>query len=403
MKKTKESNKRNYDYQYDIGDKVGKITIIEKTRKIYGKNNRSFKAYKYHCDNCGNEDIIIESNLKKGVRCNVCCSHGNRKVKVGVNSILDTHPHLIDLGISIEDAKKYSAHTHKKIDVVCPICNTLIKGKTISVITRDLNIGCPKCSDGKSYGEKFMFNLLQELKEDFQTEVSFEWCEFYNEIKKKKQRGIYDFVIENKKLIIEIDGGFHRRNNTMNGISKKESLLIDSHKDFLALQNGYNIIRIEYKDNKYLIDENNLKYKLKKFLDLKNVDFKKIKAKSINSLVYLICDIWNEHKGNLSTNKIGTITKLDRSTVIKYLKKGNEIGLCNPIYDAKLETIKSGQTTVKTVRVEKDGKFIGIYKNHDEMYEFFKKNFNVELKRVFVRRVCLGYRNKYKGFSFKYV
>lgn len=403
MNKTKENNKRNYNYEYDIGDKIGKLTIIEKTRKRYGKNNRSFKAYKYHCDNCGNEDIIIESNLKKGISCNVCCSHGNRKVKVGVNSILDTHPHLIDLGVSVEDAKKYSAHTHQKINVMCPICNTIVRNKNIAVITRDLSIGCPNCSDGKSYGEKFIFNLLQELKEEFQTEVSFEWCEFYNEIKKRKQRGIYDFVLKNKKLIIEIDGGFHRRDNNMNGISKKEALLIDSKKDSLALKNGYDIVRIEYKDDKYLIDETMLKSKLKPYLDLENIDFKKIKMKSMKSLVVLICNIWSEHKGELSANKIASMTKIDRSTVIKYLKKGNEIDLCKPIYDSKLEIIKSGKMTSKTVKVEKDDKLIGIYKNHDEMHKFFLDNFKVELKREFVRRVCLGYRKTYKGFTFKYV
>lgn len=34
---------------------------------------------------------------------------------------------------------------------------------------------------------------------------------------------------------------------------------------------------------------------------------------------------------------------------------------------------------------------------------FFLDNFKVELKREFVRRVCLGYRKTYKGFTFKYV
>ena len=56
---------------------------------------------------------------------------------------------------------------------------------------------CPKCGDGISYGEKFMYAVLSYAGYDFETQHVFEWSKGENGLKGMKK---YDFYIPSERL-----------------------------------------------------------------------------------------------------------------------------------------------------------------------------------------------------------
>jgi len=113
------------------------------------------------------------------------------------NTITTTHPHLIKYIKNKENVYKYSYSSHKDIPMICPDCG-YEKEMNLNTLTC-FGFSC-RCSDKKSYPEKFIFNLFEQLlNNDFQTQLSkkfFKWCSNYR----------YDFYIDKIKCIIETHG-----------------------------------------------------------------------------------------------------------------------------------------------------------------------------------------------------
>ena len=92
--------------------------------------------------------------------------------------IIDVAPELIQYMQDINDAYVYSPKSNRRINTICPFCG-FKKTHTIANLYMS-GFGCPQCSDGKSYAEKFMFHILKQLNIDFKYEVThkhngFEW------------------------------------------------------------------------------------------------------------------------------------------------------------------------------------------------------------------------------------
>ena len=141
-----------------------------------------------------------------------------------------------------EEAKQYMANSNKKILMKCPDCGNT-KMIKIYQLKQTHSISCP-CNDGFSFPEKFFLSLLNQTNLEYEFQKKFDWCIFYNPYKNKKMTGRYDFYIKSLNLIIETDGGWHKKDNKLSGQSKEESLFIDNEKDKLALINGINVVRI---------------------------------------------------------------------------------------------------------------------------------------------------------------
>ena len=96
------------------------------------------------------------------------------------------------------------------------------------------NKGCSMCHN-KTEGI-----LLKLLKENFNCKIihnrGFDWC-------KKKGKLRYDFIIEDLKCIIELDGLQHF-NQVWNWSPPEEQLENDTFKNEKALENGYSMIRV---------------------------------------------------------------------------------------------------------------------------------------------------------------
>jgi len=319
----------NY-FKLDIGqflkDSKRNLIITGKEYRI-DKNNKRLKWYKYKCNKCGwTEGWISEVkvlNCKQGCS---CCQ--GRTIVQGINDISTTAPWMIPyFQGGIEQAKQYTHSSHKKIIPICPYCGKL-KDKEIQIckLYSRKSIACI-CGDGFSYGHKYIYNILKQLNLKFKSNETLEWCKFYNPYKGKECVGEYDFVLENDKLIIEVDGSLHRKNNPRSGMKKEESEFLDHEKDRLAEENGYYVIRIIYEDEKMEIKSYILNSKLVNIYDSSLVDWLECEDFASKNIVKLVCDYWkNERKCNENTESIGSIFGISGRTIRSYLNKGNKIG-----------------------------------------------------------------------------
>ena len=319
-----------------------KITTIN--RKEGYKENQ--KWYKYKCNKCGYEGWIIEGSLLTNNQGCSCCK--GLTVVEGINDIPTTAPWMVKyFQGGYDEAKLYTKSSGQRIIPICPDCGR-IKDKPMdidNIYTRH-SINCT-CGDGISKPQKFIFNLLEQLNINFETEKVFNWCVFprYNNIK-ELQQGRYDYYYKfnHKEFILEVDGEQHHKEKGKNSkfTSLKEQKYIDNMKDKLALENGYEVIRINCKEsNLKFIKQSILNSKLNELFNLSIIDWLKCEEFALSNRVKEACDLWNS--GIESTKEISKIMKLDSSTINHYLKQGNELGYCN----YKTTSIKKKENIIK--------------------------------------------------------
>lgn len=402
--------KRTEDFKYNIGDTFvdsnRDIIITQKERRkiITSKQIHNEKVYKYHCNICGwNNGWMSERQILNGKRC-ACCS--NSVVVEGINDIPTTAPWMVDyFPGGYEEAKRYTKTSSKKIFLKCPECHRITKNKfQISYLYYNHSIGCI-CSDGYSKPAKYFFSVLSQLQlmniiSDFEIEKRYDWCIFYNPFKNKECYGIYDFVIEDFNLIIEIDGGFHRTDNNLSGESKEESIFKDNEKDKLAQKHGYKIIRIsDYKD----IKENIIRSQFGEIFDLSNIDWEKSLEDSCSNYVKRICDIKKQNP-NFTTQNISDLTHFCKNTIITWLKVGNELGWCK--YNSMDEWnktkfgVKNNKSIWKKIICLENGI---IFDSVNACSRKSKDVFGINISESFLSLVCNNKRKYARGYHFKFI
>ena len=211
--------------------------------------------------------------------CPVCA---NRVVLKGVNDLWTTHPHIAKLLTNLNEGYEIVVGSTSKKSFTCPNCNTPILQKVIDVTKRGY-ISCKACNDNISTPNKIMYHLLSQLDIEFETEKSFDWG-----VNKDGNKVKYDFFVEDKNIIIEMNGlqhylrPFHEDSRTL-----KEEQENDLLKRKLALSNGienYIIIDARFSDYEY-IKNNILDSELSQILDLSNLDWVAIFRDSLKSFV----------------------------------------------------------------------------------------------------------------------
>lgn len=358
-------------------------------------NARTKIKVRHNCKKCNyHEWEITPNNLLYGYGCPVC---SGKVAKLGINTIWDTDRWMVDLGVSESDAKKYTHRSKNKIFIKCSNCG---KKKRIQIanIYNNKSIGC-SCGDGKSYPEKFVLNLLEQLDVDFKTEYSPEW------VKPKR----YDFYIKDNNCIIEANGLQHYKESfiTLGGKVLKEEQANDKFKKETALTNGINhYVELDCREsNLEWIKNSILNSELANLFDLSKIDWLQCAEFANKNIVKEICDYWNNKQEDETTSDLAKIFNLEKSTVNKYLKKGIELGWCN--YDPKEEMRKSvsknGKNNGKKVEIFKNGKSLGVFESCSGLERQSKKLFNTKLLAFFISQVCREIKSQYKGFTFKYV
>ena len=278
-------------------------------------NNKSY--INYRCKKCGFEGHVRADALYKYRPCRNC--EGNGRVEYGVN---DFYTLKSDIAGHMEDqelAHKIGPNSHQDVWFICPDCGERFINKPCNTIKNGLS--CPACSSGRSYPNKFMFNILKNVGIDFKNEFSDSWTEGY----------LYDFMfkIGDNKYLIEMDGAFHFCDNSKSGMRVEDAMLIDKHKDTIANVNGYDVIRIDCNyvniNKRYrYIKTNILNSKLSSLINFSMVDFDLCDILSQKSDFIRICEIYDSGVHNI--NKICEIIGLSDTSVIRHLKRSEEIG-----------------------------------------------------------------------------
>lgn len=366
-------NKYTNEYRFKIEDIVRTLKILEKIKIPY--KNSYVRGYKYICLKCGNIDNINEYNLKNTSSCNVCTG---KKVLKGINDLWTTHPHVAKLLKDKNRGYELSKGSSKKEIFICPDCGY----EKLSCINDVVNQGfsCKRCSDNVPYPEKFMFSILNQTNLKFITQLNRNTCNW-------SQNKRYDFFIPSLNCIIETHGLQHYENNNGIWCNPKLQKQNDRIKEKLAKENGieHYIVIDSRKSNMEYIKNNILNSKLAELLDLSKINWIKCHEYACSSLVKQACDLWNS--GIKSTVEIGKIMKIARITVIRYLKLGVSLKLCD--YDSKKQMRESGKNQGGKMR-----KNI-VCVNTKEVYKSA-----MEVKKILnIDNTCVGYCCKGKQKS----
>lgn len=241
------------------------------------------------------------------------------KIVRGKNDLWTTHPNIASMLVNPEDGYNLSSHSHKKSDFICPCCNTINYNRVVrNVVNRGFNCCC--CSDGISYPERFIYNLLKQLNVNFLRDTTLSWSGMKR----------YDFYVEDKSLIIETHGIQHYSEQAQFSNrdikSEKEN---DRIKKEMAIENGIiNYIELDCRYSNFsYIKDSVLNSDLVSIYDLLSVDWDAIEIDSMKSNVIRACELYNS--GIKSTSQISKLLNLDLSTVIDYLKRCTDVGLCD--------------------------------------------------------------------------
>ena len=319
-------------------DKMGKVLspkdISYSSNGLDGKKGFWFKCLK-HPEHKPEQKSV--NHFTAGQQGSMLC--------IQCNSISVTHPHIVKFFVNEEDAYTHSIGAINKIPMKCPACDF---EKEISIYNFvNQNFGCPRCSDGISYPEKFLFNVLEQLLDkDFKkqlTKTTFKWCGEYR----------YDFYIG--KLIngiIETHGKQHYEEIKRWKSSLEKIQENDIMKEKLAKENGiseYIVIDCRYSTIEWI--KNSIMNRdpirpdqpcLAELLNFQEEDINWLKCHEFacNSLIKKVCDYWDKENKNITT--IADKFKISTTTVRKYLKQGNKIGWANyiPSKKNKIEATK---------------------------------------------------------------
>ena len=152
-------------------------TYGEKGIDLYwGTNNKSdpFKVRKATRDKCWfkcevhGEYYVDCGNFYFGQRCPYCSSKEIRPYMNDAYSLLPED--VIKTVKEKENLIGVAKNSKNEVTVVCPNCSN---EKTVTVSSlANHGLSCNKCSDGFSYPNKFMSNLLEKLKIKYITEYS---------------------------------------------------------------------------------------------------------------------------------------------------------------------------------------------------------------------------------------
>lgn len=346
--------------------------------------------YKVECLDCGYTYFISRGKLiSRKDKCSLC---SGRVVVKGINDLNTTRPDLVKYLKNKTDGELYSKGSNKKILCKCPKCG-YDKYMSVSNLSHH-GFYCNICSDHISYPNKCFINILKQIEVEFIPEYSPSW------IGKKR----YDFYLEKYNLIIEADGGQHLDKNDFM-ISFEEQNRIDRYKDFMALKNGIKLIRIDCSQSDIDFIRNNIfQSELNDILDFSKVNWNKVEEFALSNLLLKACELKKEN--NLyTTSEIGGILSINQSTITRWLKIGNKLGLCK--YNVKEESSRNGKRKHhefdKPIEIyDINNNFILECDSIKNAMEISEEKLGKYISRASISKCCNGHINSCKGFIFKF-
>lgn len=336
----------------------------------------------------------IPSNLTRGHGCPVCAG---RVVIKGINDMLTTCPEVEPFLVYKEDGYLYTKGSHKHINFKCPYCSNTRKLEIKSVTSQGFS--CPVCGDGISYPNKFARGFLKQLNlDDLQFEYRPDWADKYS----------YDNYFKYKEYayILEMDGMFHYKDNTMSGMTKEEAQGIDDIKDALAKQNNITVIRIDCrKSDPFFIEENIRSSLLNKLFDLNVIDWKLCNQYGNENLIKKVCDFYQLNKAKYSRKEVCEFFSIGTDTFSRYIKIGNQIGwVKDDINKSLLAAIHNKNPKAKHVLIRDvvSNELLFAFKSINLCIKYFDNVLNIKLNMNGIRYAINNKDGVYKGYKFEY-
>ena len=257
----------------------------------------------------------------------------------------DVRPDIFDMIKDKHLHEDIASRCIDQIEFICPRCGNVVKQIVRNVVQRGLS--CKRCGDGISFGEKFIFNILDQLNLKFSTHIKFPWS----------NNRVYDVCVYDDllkcKYLIEIHGAQHyqRGFECVGGRTYLEEVANDVYKKQLAMENGFNeytYIVIDCREStvEYIKNSvcNNMFFKQ---YNLDSVDWNLCIQNATSSYAIRAQQLWEDgHK----MKEICEILKLCSVTVCKYLKNGAKNGTCSyTVEEAHRRSWKKGGATRRTL------------------------------------------------------
>jgi len=213
-----------------------------KPKKVFKCADR--RRFKFKCDKCEHN---FEMNLKgitmQGHWCSYC-SHQKLCENIECKMCLDNSFASVERSKFLNDKninpRMLFKSTNKKFDFDCDVCNETFPSSLSGVTNR---VWCPLCVNKT---EKILFDKLVEKYSSLKRQYKVDWCKNIRHLP-------FDFVIEDRKIIIELDGKQHFE-QICKWQSPEKTREIDIYKMKCANENDFSVIRILQKDvyfNKY--------------------------------------------------------------------------------------------------------------------------------------------------------
>ena len=205
-------------------------------RQVFKGSDR--KTFIFDCDKCPhNFEIILKSITTKGHWCSYC-SHqklcDDTNCDMCFNNSFASIERSNQLNDKLINPRMLFKSTNKKFKFDCETCNKVFETQ-LSDITK--GVWCPYCVNKT---ELILFNKLVEYYPTLKRQFKVEWCKNIKHLP-------FDFVIEERKIIIELDGKQHFE-QIGKWLSPEETRKNDIFKMKCANDNGFSIIRILQKD-----------------------------------------------------------------------------------------------------------------------------------------------------------
>lgn len=303
---------KRFDIEY-IKNKLNSVNsnVLVLDEKYDGKK----RTVKLKCKIDGHEWHVRAGLALTGTGCPVCSG----RLVSDNNRLSILRPDLIRYFKNKNDAYNNTVNSTVVVQCICPSCGN---EKSVKITNLSFNgFFCERCSDNMSMPEKFCINLLTEIGVVFEYQKRFDWA----------NGKIYDFYIPSLNMIIEthgiqhyVSGGFGR----CDGYEQSN----DMKKLNLALHNGIN------KDDYIVVDcrHSNINWFKAEFsksigliYDLSKINWNELYIKSQKSKLLEICEYWSTNHKKENINDLVEIFKLSKFTILKYLKHGDSIGICN--------------------------------------------------------------------------
>lgn len=203
----------------------------------------SNKKYSFYCNDCSHEYQSQLSNKMQGGSCPYCSSQSiilctDENCKHCFNkSFASCDKSIFWSNKNTVKPRSVIKGTHSKFWFDCHECSSSFEASLSNVSNRRW---CPKC---KNKTEKI---LLQWLHQSYNVKhhVKYDWCVF----EETNKMGEYDFVIEDSKIIIELDGDQHFKIVDLWKSCPIENQKKDVFKMKCANVNGYTVIRLLQSD-----------------------------------------------------------------------------------------------------------------------------------------------------------